>query len=155
MAARSTSTKARMITVSKLIQSISAFLAGMASFLWGGVDGLLYALIAFMVLDYITGVLVAVAKHELSSEIGFKGIAKKVLIMALVAVGHILDEHILGGGAFCRSAVIGFYIANEGISILENAGELGIPLPKKLIAVLKQLKSKDDETEDKDHDSDS
>ena len=142
-----------MITVSKLIQSISAFLAGMASFLWGGVDGLLYALIVFMVLDYVTGIIVAVAKHELSSEIGFKGIAKKVLIMALVAVGHILDAYVLGGGAFCRSAVIGFYIANEGIR--ENAGELGIPLPKKLIAVLKQLKSKDDETEDKDHDSDS
>lgn len=141
--------------MNKLIQSIAAFFAGMASFLWGGVDGLLYALIVFMILDYITGVIVAVTKHELSSEIGFKGIAKKVLIMALVAVGHILDEHILGGGAFCRSAVIGFYIANEGISILENAGELGIPLPKKLIAVLKQLKSKDDETEDKGNDSDS
>lgn len=143
--------------MSKLIQSIAAFFAGMASFLWGGVDGLLYALIVFMILDYTTGVIVAVTKHELSSEIGFKGIAKKVLVMALVAVGHILDEHILGGGAFCRSAVIGFYIANEGISILENAGELGIPLPKKLIAVLKQLKSKDDDEEsgDKDNDSDS
>lgn len=138
--------------MSKLIQSIAAFFAGMASFLWGGVDSLLYALIVFMILDYITGIIVAVTKHELSSEIGFKGIAKKVLIMALVAVGHILDEHILGGGAFCRSAVIGFYIANEGISILENAGELGLPLPKKLIAVLKQLKSKDDESEDKDND---
>lgn len=144
--------------MSKLIQSIFAFFAGMASFLWGGVDGLLYALIVFMILDYITGVIVAVTKHELSSEIGFKGIAKKVLIMALVAVGHILDTHILGGGAFCRSAVIGFYIANEGISILENAGELGIPLPKKLIAVLKQLRSKNDdqedgkESEDKDND---
>ena len=141
--------------MNKLIQSVAAFFAGMASFLWGGVDGLLYALIVFMILDYVTGVIVAVTKHELSSEIGFKGIAKKVLVMALVAVGHILDEHILGGGAFCRSAVIGFYIANEGISILENAGELGIPLPKKLIAVLKQLKSKDDETEDKGNDGDS
>ena len=141
--------------MSKIIQSIFAFFAGMASFLWGGVDGLLYALIVFMVLDYITGVIVAITKHELSSEVGFKGIAKKVLIMALVAVGHILDAHILGGGAFCRSAVIGFDIANEGISILENAGELGIPLPKKLIAVLKQLKSKDDESEDKDNDGNS
>lgn len=141
----------------KLIKVISAFFAGMASFLWGGVDGLLYALIAFMVLDYITGVLVAIATKELSSEIGFKGIAKKVLIMVLVAVGHILDEHILGGGAFCRSAVVGFYIANEGISILENAGELGIPLPKKLIAVLKQLRNKsdDEESEGKKNDSDS
>lgn len=133
--------------MSKLIQSIFAFFAGMASFLFGGMDGLLYALIVFMVLDYVTGIIVAIVKHELSSEIGFKGIAKKVLIMALVAVGHILDAYILGGGAFCRSAVIGFYIANEGISILENAGELGIPLPKKLIAVLKQLKEKDDEND--------
>lgn len=141
-----------MITVNKVIQSIAAFFAGMASFLFGGMDGLLYALIVFMVLDYVTGIIVAVTKHELSSEIGFKGIAKKVLIMALVAVGHILDAHVLGGGAFCRSAVIGFYIANEGISILENAGELGLPLPKKLIAVLKQLKSKDDESEEKDND---
>lgn len=141
-----------MITVNKLIQSIAAFFAGMASFLFGGMDGLLYALIAFMILDYITGILVAIAQKELSSEIGFKGIAKKVLILALVAVGHLLDAHVLGGGAFCRSAVIGFYIANEGISILENAGELGLPLPKKLIAVLKQLKSKDDESEDKDND---
>lgn len=142
--------------MSRLIQSIAAFFAGMASFLWGGVDGLLYALIVFMILDYVTGVIVAIVKHELCSEIGFKGIAKKVLIMALVAVGHILDAHVLGGGAFCRSAVIGFYIANEGISILENAGELGIPLPKKLIAVLKQLKSKnDEESGDNKNDSDS
>lgn len=140
----------------KLVQIISAFTAGLCSFMWGGMDGLLYALVSFMVLDYITGCLAAVVKKELSSKIGFKGIAKKVLVMALVAVGHILDTHILGGGAFCRSAVIGFYIANEGISILENAGELGIPLPKKLIAVLKQLKSKDDEeSEDKKNDSDS
>ena len=138
--------------MSKLIQSIAAFLAGMASFLWGGVDGLLYALIAFMVLDYVTGVLVAIVQKELSSKVGFKGIAKKVIILALVAVGHILDVHILGGGAFCRSAVIGFYIANEGISILENAGELGIPLPKKLIAVLKQLKDKNDKDGDGNND---
>ena len=137
----------------KLIQTISAVAAGIAGFLWGGMDGLLYALVSFMILDYITGCFVAIVQKELSSKIGFKGIAKKVLIMALVAVGHILDTHIPGGGAFCRSAVIGFYIANEGISILENAGELGIPLPKKLIAVLKQLKSKDDEeSEDKKND---
>ena len=83
----------------------------------------------------------------MSSEVGFKGIAKKVLIMGLVAVGHILDTHILGGGAVCRSAVIGFYIANEGISILENSAKLGLPLPKKLIAVLKQLKDDNDKEE--------
>ena len=131
----------------KIIQYISAAVAGVCGFLWGELDGLLYALIAFMAIDYISGVIVAVAQKELSSEVGFKGIAKKVLIMALVAVGHILDIYVLGGGAVCRSMVIGFYLANEGISILENAGELGLPLPKKLVAVLKQLKDKDNEDE--------
>lgn len=129
----------------KVINIISAAVCGVCGFLWGRADGLLYALIAFMTIDYITGVIVACVGHRLSSEVGFKGIAKKVLILLLVAVGHLLDAHILGGGAVCRSAVIGFYLANEGISILENAGELGLPLPKKLIAVLKQLKDKEDD----------
>ena len=135
--------------MSKLIQSIFAVLSAICGFCFGAMDGLLYALITFMVLDYITGCLVAIVQKELSSKVGFKGIAKKVIILALVAVGHILDVHVLGGGAVCRSAVIGFYLANEGISILENAGELGIPLPKKLIAVLKQLKDKNDKDDDK------
>jgi toxin secretion/phage lysis holin len=128
----------------KIIQTIAAVLSGVCGFLWGQLDGLLYALVAFMIIDYVSGVIVAVFRRELSSEVGFKGIAKKVLIMGLVAVGHILDTHILGGGAVCRSAVIGFYIANEGISILENSAKLGLPLPKKLIAVLKQLKDDND-----------
>lgn len=130
-----------------IIKSISAVISGICGFLWGQFDGLLYALIVFMAFDYISGVIVAVAQKELSSQIGFKGIAKKVLIMALVAVGHILDVHVLGGGAVCRSAVLGFYLANEGISILENAAELGLPLPKKLVSVLKQLKDKEDKDE--------
>ena len=134
--------------MNRAIQIIAAVGAGLCGFLFGQMDGLMYALIAFMVLDYVSGVLVAIAQHELSSKIGFKGIAKKVIILILVAVGHILDVHILGGGAVCRSAVCGLYIANEGISILENASELGIPLPKKLIAVLKQLKD-DSDKEDK------
>lgn len=128
----------------KIINIISASICGVCGFLWGQADGLLYALIAFMTIDYITGVIVACLGHRLSSEVGFKGIAKKVLILLLVAVGHLLDAHILGGGAVCRSAVIGFYIANEGISILENCGAIGIPLPKKLLDVLKQLKDKED-----------
>lgn len=131
----------------KFIQTSSAILAAICGFLWGKADGLLYALIAFMVLDYITGVIVAILRKTLNSEIGFTGIAKKVLILTLVAVGHILDVHVLGGGAVCRSAVIGFYLANEGISILENAGNIGIPLPKKLIAVLQQLKKDNDKEE--------
>lgn len=132
----------------KVISTISATVCGVCGFLWGKADGLLYALIAFMTIDYITGVIVACVGHCLSSEIGFKGIAKKVLILALVAVGHLLDMHILGGGVVCRSAVIGFYVANEGISILENAATLEIPLPKKLIQILKQLKDKEDDEDD-------
>lgn len=128
----------------KLIQTISAAVCAVCGFLWGQLDGLLYALVAFMILDYISGLIVAYIRKELSSEIGFIGIAKKVFIMALVAVGHILDVNVLGGGAVCRSAVIGFYLANEGISILENAGNIGLPLPKKLIEVLKQLKDKEE-----------
>lgn len=131
----------------KIIQALTASLCAVCGFLWGKADGLLYALIAFMALDYITGVIVAIVRKELNSEVGFKGIAKKVLILVLVAVGHIIDVHVLGGGAVCRSAVIGFYLANEGISILENAGNLGIPLPKKLMAVLQQLKKDNDKEE--------
>lgn len=134
--------------MNKVIQLISAIGAAVCGFLFGQMDGLMYALIALMALDYLTGVLVAVAQKELSSKVGFKGIAKKVIILALVAVGHILDTHVLGGGAVCRSAVSGFYIANEGISILENAAELGLPLPKKLVDVLKQLRDDDDDKEE-------
>ena len=130
--------------MSNAIKAIAAVLSGVCGFLWGEFDGLMYALITFMILDYLSGVLVAVSNKELSSKIGFRGIAKKVIILSLVAVGHILDTHVLGGGAVCRSAVIGFYLANEGISILENAAELELPLPKKLVAVLKQLKDKEE-----------
>lgn len=128
----------------KLLQTLSAVICAICGFLWGQLDGLLYALIAFMVLDYVTGLVSAYIKKEISSSVGFTGIAKKVFIMTLVAVGHILDTHVIGDGTVCRSAVIGFYLANEGISILENVGELGIPLPQKLLDVLKQIKNKED-----------
>lgn len=128
----------------KLLQSITAAVCAVCGFLFGRLDGLLYALIAFMILDYVTGIIAAWVRRELSSTVGFTGIAKKVFILALVAVGHILDAHVLGGGSVCRSAVIGFYLANEGISILENAGNIGLPLPKKLIDVLKQLENKEE-----------
>lgn len=128
----------------KIINSISAGIFAVCGFLWGQLDGLVYALTAFMVMDYITGLISAYIAKKLSSKVGFYGIAKKVFIMVLVAVGHILDAHVLGGGSVCRSAVTGFYLANEGISILENAGKIGLPLPKKLIDVLGQLR-KDNE----------
>ncbi|MDE6666529.1 MAG: phage holin family protein [Ruminococcus sp.] len=126
----------------KFLQTLSAVICAVCGFLWGQLDGLLYALIAFMVLDYITGLISAYIRKELSSAVGFTGIAKKVFIMILVAVGHILDTHVIGDGTVCRSAVIGFYLANEGISILENAGKIGLPLPEKLLDVLAQLKNK-------------
>ncbi len=128
----------------RFFQKFTAAFCAVCVFLIGQPDGLLYALIAFMILDYITGIAAAWLRCELSSSVGFAGIAKKVFILSLAAVGHILDTHVLGTGEVCRSAVIGFYLANEGISILENAGEIGLPLPKKLVAVLKQLKSKEE-----------
>ena len=126
---------------------LSAELFGLASFLWGSLDGLLYALIAFMVLDFVTGLICGYKLKRLNSEVCFTGIVKKVLIMVLVAVGHILDVHVFGGNnAVLRTAVIGFYLANEGLSILENAGVIGLPLPKKLRKALEQLKDENENT---------
>lgn len=112
--------------------------AGLGYFL-GTVDGFLYALIAFVVLDYITGIMCAITDKKLSSSVGFRGIFRKVLIFAMVGIGHILDRNILGGGDALRTAVIFFYCANEGLSILENAGHLGLPIPEKLKDILEQL----------------
>ena len=125
----------------KFFQAIMSIICIIAGFLYGKVDGLVYALLGFIILDYVTGFAVACVNKNLSSEAGFKGIAKKVVILLVVAVGNIVDIYILGGGAVCRSTVIGFYLANEGISILENAGNLGIPLPKKLVSILEQIKN--------------
>ena len=108
----------------------------------GSVDGMLYVLIAFVVVDYLTGVLCAVVERNLSSSIGFKGICQKVMIFCLVGVAHVLDAQVLGAGSMLRTAVIFFYAANEGISITENAGRMGLPVPEKLQAVFKQLRDK-------------
>ena len=114
----------------------------------GGCDGLLYALIAFVAIDYITGVMCAVIDHRLSSEVGFKGIFKKVMIFLLVGVANILDVQVIGTGCVLRTAVIFFYISNEGVSLLENAAYLGLPVPEKIKTVLEQLHSRS-ESEDK------
>ena len=114
----------------------------------GGCDGLLIALIAFVVIDYITGMMCAVIDKKLSSEIGFKGIFKKVLIFILVGIANILDVQIIGTGNILRTAVIFFYLSNEGISILENSAHLGLPVPQKLKETLEQLhKRSEDEKE--------
>ncbi|WP_418790906.1 phage holin family protein [Phosphitispora sp. TUW77] len=111
----------------------------------GGLDGFLYALVAFVVIDYLTGLMAAAAERKLSSEVGFRGIFKKMLIFMLVGIGHILDKHIIGDGSVLRTAVIFFYISNEGISIIENAGRIGLPVPEKLKGILEQMKTREDE----------
>jgi len=124
-----------------------ATIGGFLGWFLGGLDGFLYALVAFVVLDYITGVMLAVLEKKLSSEIGAKGIFKKVLIFTLVGIGHIIDSHIIGDGSVIRTAVIFFYLSNEGISILENASKIGLPIPQKLKHVLEQLHHRDDKEE--------
>ena len=130
------------------IQVVFAGIGGWLGWFLGGCDGLLYALLAFVVIDYITGIMCAVVDKKLSSEVGFKGIFKKVLIFALVGTGHILDTRVIGSGSVMRTAVIFFYLSNEGVSLLENAAYLGLPIPEKLKSVLEQLHDraeKDDE----------
>ena len=128
-----------MIECWTTIQVVIAGIGGWLGWFLGGCDGLLYALLAFVVIDYITGIMCAVVDKKLSSEVGFKGIFKKVLIFALVGVGHILDTRIIGAGSVLRTAVIFFYLSNEGVSLLENAAYLGLPIPQKLKSVLEQL----------------
>ena len=121
------------------IQLIFAAVGGWLGYFLGGCDGLLYTLLAFVILDYLTGVMCAIVDKKLSSEIGFRGIFKKVLIFVLVGVGHLMDVQILGAAGVLRTAVIFFYLSNEGVSLVENAAHLGLPIPTKLKAVLEQL----------------
>ena len=121
------------------IQVIFAAIGGWFGYFLGGCDGLLIALIVFVVCDYITGVLCAISDRKLSSAVGFKGICRKVLIFLLVGMANILDVAVIGNGSVLRTAVIFFYISNEGVSLLENAGHLGLPIPQKVKEVLEQL----------------
>lgn len=121
------------------IQLIFAAIGGWLGYFVGGCDGLLYALIAFVVIDYLTGIMCAISDHTLSSEVGFRGICRKVLIFLLVGIANVLDIHVLGNGSVLRTAVIFFYISNEGVSLLENAAHLGLPVPEKVKDVLEQL----------------
>ena len=130
------------------IQFVFTAVGGWLGYFLGGIDGLLTALIVFMAIDYVTGLMCAVADKKLSSSIGFKGICKKVLIILLVGVAHIVDLHVVGTGNALRSAVVCFYLSNEGVSLLENAAHLGLPIPEKLKTVLQQLHNRDDNTED-------
>ena len=121
------------------IQLIFTAIGGWLGWFLGGCDGLLYALLIFVVLDYITGIMCAITDHKLSSEVGFRGVFRKVLIFALVGIGHVLDANVISTGSVLRTAVIFFYLSNEGVSLVENAAHLGLPVPEKLKAVLEQL----------------
>ena len=121
------------------IQIVFTMIGGWLGYFLGGCDGLLIALVMFVVMDYISGVMCAIADKTLSSEVGFKGICRKVLIFVLVGIANILDVQVIGTGSVLRTAVIFFYISNEGISLLENAGYLGLPIPEKIKTVIEQL----------------
>lgn len=136
-----------MSKIQIIIDSIAGAVGAVLGFMYGEVTGLFWALIAFMALDYISGVIVAIIEKRLSSEVGFRGLAKKFLILVFVAVGHIADTYILGGTPAAMSAVMLFYMANEGISIIENAAALGLPVPKKLTSIMEQIRNKS-ESED-------
>ncbi len=131
-----------------------AAVGGWLGWILGGYDEFLYALIVFVIIDYITGIMASIVEKNLSSEIGFKGIFKKVLIFTMIAIGHILDSRIIGDGSTLRTAVIFFYLSNEGISIIENASRVGLPIPEKLKDILAQLNGKEekDEANNKIHD---
>ena len=137
-----------MSKIQIIIDSIAGAVGAVLGFMYGEVTGLFWALIAFMALDYITGVVVAIIEKRLSSEVGFRCLAKKFLILVFVAVGHIADTYILGGTPAAMSAVMLFYMANEGISIIENAAALGLPVPKKLKDIMVQLKKESESEEE-------
>ena len=134
-----------MKSIWNTIQLVFFGIGGYVGYFMGGRDGFLYALLIFVIADYITGVLVAIFEKRLSSEVGFKGICRKVLIFMLVGIANVLDVSVIGTGSVLRTAVIFFYISNEGVSLLENTAKLGLPIPEKIKAVLEQLKDKGEE----------
>ena len=121
------------------IQMAITAVGGWLGYFLGGMDGMLIALVVLIALDYVTGFMCAIVDKKLSSTVGFRGICKKVMILMLVGVAHVIDAHVVGNGSALRGAVICFYMSNEGLSLLENAGHLGLPIPEKLKAVLEQL----------------
>lgn len=130
------------------IQAVFVAIGGWLGWFLGGCDGLLYALIAFAAVDYITGVMCAITDKRLTSKVGFKGICRKVLMFLLVGIANILDMQVIGAGSVLRTAIIFFYISNEGVSLLENAGRLGLPIPQKMKDVLAQLHDRSEKGDD-------
>lgn len=135
----------------RIIRIISTALGAVGGFIFGELDGLFFAVVAVMAADYVTGVFAAAALKRLSSSMGFRGIVKKLFMITLIALGHIIDAYVIGQGAALMTAVELFFLANESLSICENAGELGLPIPKKLREMLAQLKN---DEEDKNNNGD-
>ena len=131
-----------------LCQFLFTAAGGWLGYFLGGCDGLLIALVIFAVADYITGVMCAISDKKLSSEVGFKGICRKVIIFMLVGIAHMIDVNIIATGSVLRTAVIFFYLSNEGVSLLENAGHLGLPIPEKLKIVLEQLHDRSEKSDE-------
>lgn len=126
-----------------IFKNIMAGLCTILSFLFGDMEGLMVALIALIILDYISGVIAAAVEKRLSSEVGAKGIAKKIFMLLIVALANIVDINVIGDGHVLKTVTVVFYICNECISLIENAGRIGVPVPKKLLDVLEQLRDKD------------
>nr|DAW01759.1 MAG TPA: holin [Caudoviricetes sp.] len=133
-----------------MIQMVFAAIGGWLGWFLGGCDGLLIALVVFVAIDYVTGVMCAVSDKKLSSEVGFKGICRKVLIFLLVGIANILDVQVIGTGSVLRTAVIFFYLSNEGVSLLENSAHLGLPVPEKMKDILAQLHDRAEKAESED-----
>lgn len=131
-----------------MAQLAFAAIGGGLGWFFGELDGFFYALIAFVVIDYLTGVMCAILDKTLSSNVGFRGIFRKVLIFVMVGIGHVIDTQLIGNGDALRTAVIFFYISNEGVSLLENAAHVGLPVPEKLKDVLAQLHNRTENKED-------
>ena len=127
-----------------IFKNILAGVCTILSFLFGDMEGLMVALIALIILDYISGVIAAAVEKRLSSEVGAKGIAKKIFMLLIVALANIVDINVIGDGHVLKTVTVVFYICNECISLIENAGRIGVPVPKKLLDVLEQLRDKDD-----------
>ena len=132
-----------------MIQLVFTAMGGWLGYFLGGCDGLLIALVLFAVVDYLTGSMCVVADKKLSSHVGFKGICRKVLIFLLVGIANIIDVQVIGTGSVIRTAVIFFYLSNEGVSILENAAHLGLPIPETLKAALAQIHDRTSDTDGK------
>ena len=127
-----------------IFKSILAWICTVLSFLFGDMAGLMVALIALIILDYISGVIAAAVEKRLSSEVGAKGIAKKIFMLLIVALANIVDINVIGDGHVLKTVTVVFYICNECISLIENAGRIGVPVPKKLLDVLEQLRDRDE-----------